>query len=320
MVFFGGLIQGILQALQFRLAPHHARLDPLHAARVQAEGARALGLHQVSLHRFGLALDLQGRAGLHIEQAAHLAVRVVGDQHAVQRAGMFQARSQVHRVAHGGKFLGGAHRTQQHLPAADANAQRQARQVWRMRASFVRQHLIQGKIRHLGLHGQRRADGALGVVFAPALHPPQRHDGIADMFVDPAAVGADDAVQLLPQAVDQQGDIFRVEGFGKGGKTGDIGKQHGDQLALLCARVQRAAGVQRSARVQRGSAVRHSAARFERRQLLAQCAHRGVHNRIPQDTALGFESIDRFFELLDFAHLEASILFLRYLSKWIKST
>jgi hypothetical protein len=116
---------GFLQHPQLVVAADHPRLDALNAAGGHPERSRLGPLHEVGLHRLGLALDLEGLLNQRRRRhAADMAVSVVADQHAPDRRGVFQPAGQVDRVAHGREFGRRADLPQQHRPGVDADPHR----------------------------------------------------------------------------------------------------------------------------------------------------------------------------------------------------
>ncbi len=104
---FGGghnRAERFLQRGQFGVAADHARLDALDAAGGGAEGARLGPQHDIDRHRLLPAAYGQRAERLHVEDTTHVAVGVVGHQHAAQRRGLLQPVGQVHGVAHGRVF------------------------------------------------------------------------------------------------------------------------------------------------------------------------------------------------------------------------
>ncbi len=78
--------------------------------------------------------------------------------------------------------------------------------------------------------GTRRAQ-RVGVMRARSTE--QRHDGIADVLVDRAAVSEHDAVDERSVAADNVVQLFRIQRLGQRRKAAKIGKQNGDLSALI---------------------------------------------------------------------------------------
>ena len=83
---------------------------------------------------------------------------------------------------------------------------------------------------HGALHFDRRADGFDGVEFAGVRRAEERHQPVADVFVERAAVFEDDLADHREILVEQIDDQFRRAGFGKSGEVADVGEQGGHFL------------------------------------------------------------------------------------------
>ena len=64
----------------------------------------------------------------------------------------------------------------------------------------------------------------------------QRHDGVADMLVDRAAIADDDAVHQRREARHKLMNLFRVQRTRKGREPGEIGEEYGDLAPLAWRR------------------------------------------------------------------------------------
>ncbi len=95
--------------MQLSLPSNCAGLNALHTPRRNAKGARLGRMHEVDLDWLGLALDLDRFQGLHIKNAAHVAVGIVRDEDTAHGRGVLQPAGQVDRVAHGRVFGGRAY-------------------------------------------------------------------------------------------------------------------------------------------------------------------------------------------------------------------
>ncbi len=62
---------------KFGLTSDHARLDAFNATRLQTEGARLLALDEVRADGLAAAAHVRQLRLAHVEEAAHLPVRVV---------------------------------------------------------------------------------------------------------------------------------------------------------------------------------------------------------------------------------------------------
>ena len=239
------------------VAADHGHLDALDAAGGGPEGAGLGALHQVDAQRLGLALDLERRQRLDIEQAAHVAVGVVGDQDAADGRRVLQPAGDIDGIAHGRELRRGADVADQHRAGVDADAHRQRHVVLPAES---------------GQRGLQRQGGAAGLVRghprAPCVRAPEGHHGIADVFVDDAAARGDLAVERLPEGIHQLGDLLVVEGLAERGEAGDVGEEDGDLFALRF-----------------GLACLGG----ERSQLLAQRTQRCVHHSVAKNGALRFQ-------------------------------
>ena len=93
--------------------------------------------------------------------------------------------------------------------------------------------MLLAEVAQRGLHRQRRADGAVGVVLVRDRRPEQRHDRVAEHLVDDAAVGLDVGDEQREGGVDQALDLFGVAAFGDRREADDVGEQHGDDPPFL---------------------------------------------------------------------------------------
>ncbi len=173
------------------------------------------------MHRLGLALHDQRLLRLHVENAADVAIGVVGEQHPADRRGMLQAAGHVNGIAHGGELAHAADRAEQHLAGVDANSQGQGSVVGPA-------ELIDRR-----LHPQRRPDGHLRVILTRRFRPPKSHDRVADVLVDAAAVVGNGLIHQQPEIIHDRGDDLGVHHFRECRKAGGVGKQNGGLLALL---------------------------------------------------------------------------------------
>jgi hypothetical protein len=86
---------------------------------------------------------------------------------------------------------------------------------------------------HGGLHGQAAADPSLGVVVMNLRNAEDDHNGIADEFLDGAAVRFGDLLHMLEVPRHIAAEQFGV-GFGSQlSGTDEIGKEHGDPPPLF---------------------------------------------------------------------------------------
>ncbi|OQA92963.1 MAG: hypothetical protein BWY25_03135 [Chloroflexi bacterium ADurb.Bin222] len=216
-------VVGRLELLQLCLPSDHARGDALDAACFVLLGLGGCLEDLIGRHRLREAFELERRQGVALEQTPHVLVGAVGDEDAAGRRDALQPVRQVDGGTDGGVLPGGAQGSQDDRARADADAQ-----VQRNRRLEVRAQLLDG-----GLDFQRGADGLFGVVLTRPIGAPERHDGVAHVFVNAPAPLQDDPVNPLPEEVEQLGDFLGVEALREPGKVGDVGEQHGDLFALV---------------------------------------------------------------------------------------
>lgn len=86
-----------------------------------------------------------------------------------------------------------------------------------------------GKEASAGLdQGVAGGEGAHGVIGAGGGGVPDRHDGVADVFLDHAAMGLDDAGGGGEEGLEQGGGFVGRPAFAVGGEIADIDEQHAD--------------------------------------------------------------------------------------------
>ena len=202
------------QHAQLVVATDHPRLDAFDTARRQAERQLLGPLDEVQPDRLLLPPHLHLAEGLDVEHPAHAAVRVMRDEHAVDRGEVLQSAGQVDGVAHHGRLGGGPHGAEVGEAGADADADRQGHTGLRVERG------------QLGLQRQPRPHGSFGVVLQGALRAPHRHHRITDVLVDPAAVFGHDQVEAGPDAVHHPGDELGVHPLGHRGEAAHVGEQH----------------------------------------------------------------------------------------------
>ena len=82
------------------------------------------------------------------------------------------------------------------------------------------------------LHTQRRVTSAHGVVFVRHRRAEERHDAIAEHLVDGAFVAVHGIHHDVQRRVQELAGLFRIEARDQFGRALEIGKEHGDLLAL----------------------------------------------------------------------------------------
>ena len=164
----------------------------------------------ISLQRLRLAFHRDRRLFLHIEDAAHEFIGIVGNEDIAPIRRVDQTAGGVDGIAHGREFALGADRAQEDLPAIDPHFETNGKRSHAFPECF--------------LHFERGTNRAFGIVFAGGLCAPERHDRVTDVFVDMTAIFLDHAVGPDPEMVDQVCHVLRVPVFGESGKAGDIRK------------------------------------------------------------------------------------------------
>ena len=172
------------------------------------------------------ALELLGVAPLEVEGAAHVSLGAVGDEDAVDRRGGLDARRAVDRRPDRDEgAVAAAERADHDVTGVDADAHPQGQ--------VVRRRELGVEVGEVVEHGQRSADGALGVVLVGATQPEDGHHRVADELLDLAAVLLDDATPAGEVGVDDGPGVLRVEVVGEEREADQVGEEHGDAPALL---------------------------------------------------------------------------------------
>ena len=220
-----GLLQGLGQGIEFMLTAHKARQPPC-GGHLQAS-AQGTGAEQfVGLHGLCQPLDRHGPQGLHLHQALHQTQRGGGQQDGARRRELFHARRQVHRLPDGGivhvqVVADGPHH---HLAGVQPYPclERQA-----LRAT----HLV-AVAPQRRLHGQGGVAGPQGVVLMRNGGAKQGHNAIAQHLVHRALVAVHRVHHQMQGGVQELPGGFRVESLDEPCGVLEVGKQHGDLLAL----------------------------------------------------------------------------------------
>ena len=137
---------------------------------------------------------------------------------------VLQARGQVHGVAQHREVAlhGSADPARENEPGVDPHVQTDRH---RQRALLVQAGDV---VAHL----DRRVDGLLGGVLERGRGPEDRHDAIADVLVDEAAVTPDRGLEGLEAAVDDGGHLFGVQPLRHRGESRDVREHHGRDAAF----------------------------------------------------------------------------------------
>ena len=164
------------------------------------------------------ALDFDLAQRLAVDDGGNGMMQGIGDQRFTGRGLVLQARREVDRIAGDGVFAvrvrAGAAGDDLAAGDADMCAQRVA--------GFVRQRC------HPLVDVERGAHSAQRVVVVGDWRTKHRHDVVAHMLVDRAAVTLDDAVNHLEVTVEERMGLLGAEFARKLGVARDVGEQHGD--------------------------------------------------------------------------------------------
>ena len=144
-----------------------------------------------------------------------------------------ETRAEVHRVAHHGvghaEFR--AHVADAHAPAVDADADLHLGPA--ARGKFPVQ------LRQRGLHVERGLHRAGSMIREIHRCVPERHDGVADVFVDGAPVVLDDTRHARQIGIQHFGEFGWRQFFREIGEAADVGEQHRHLARLPFHRVVR---------------------------------------------------------------------------------
>ena len=169
-------------------------------------------------HRIGKTLDGERSGLLAVEPVDKRPPHCVGDQDLTRPRGVSQSRGEVHRVARDrvlavGDASGAAG---DHLAAGDADVNRN------------RPPRLRGDGGHRVADGQRRPHRPLGVVAVGDWRAEDRHDTVADVLVDPAAMLGDEAVGAGEEALQEGVHLLRVKLAAERGVAGEVGEDDRD--------------------------------------------------------------------------------------------
>ena len=134
-------------------------------------------------HALLLALQLERGHSLHLDSVAHQPPRGLADVDLVRRRRLLEARGDVDGVAGGELLVGGGVVVRHDLAGVDAGA------VGELHAVRRAELLVDGAQRLA--HARRGAHGSQRVVLVLHRQTEHRHDGVADVLLDLAAVARD---------------------------------------------------------------------------------------------------------------------------------
>ena len=184
---------------------------PDEAGPVPPLGRFAHGDEPVGGHRLGLALQNQRLDRFDLGHVADEYQGRLPDQHLARLRGLLEARRDVHRVARRQPLL----RPRHHLARHDADASLQAE--------------LGQRVPHL----ERRPHRTQRVVLVQHRHAEDRHHGVADEFLDRAAVPFDDRLHPLEVAGEQRAEPFGIERLAECSRAREVAEENRHGLALL---------------------------------------------------------------------------------------
>ncbi len=229
-------------------AQHALELGELGAPADERAAVRAPALAEPGEppgeHRSREPLDLQ-RAGLGTAEAGRqLAAHRVRDQDLAAACAIGEARGEVHRIAGHGVFAVGvaAGPARHHLTARDPDVDVD------LAADLLAER------RHRVADRERGAGRPLGVVAVRDRRAEHRHHAVADVLVDPAAEGRDEAVGAREETAEQAVHLLGVELARKRGEAHQVDEQHAHLAPLAPGRAGGRLRRVRRARLQGGAA------------------------------------------------------------------
>ena len=242
------------QPAQLVFAPHECRALP--------DGGRVQRDHAIGRHRLHAAAQRERAERLERQLARDQPLRGLAEHHVAVARLLLQARRDVRRVAdHAGLILGDDHLARVHRDA-------QARRTDRGR-------LLAQQLAERGLHGDRRAHAAHGVVFSDARHAERAQHAVPEQLHDGAAVRAHHGRHRVVVPRHEAARALGVEPLVQRDRADQIGEDDGDHLPRRgLDRRRRRRGERRSARVAepRVGGVLCAAAGTARRERLAAAA------------------------------------------------
>jgi len=167
-------------------------------------------------------LSASGGSGLRLDEGTDEAERLRAESDA-ERGGLEPRRQIGHlsgdhelpvRLGHGDGLAGG-----------DADAQLEGGAVLSLEGGIQEPHAF--------LHGDSGSNGPLGVVLVHVGDTEDRHDGIPRVLLDHASEGTHLLGHLCEVCGQKRANLFGVVPHGELGRTGEIGEEHGDELAFF---------------------------------------------------------------------------------------
>ena len=220
-------MEGLLQAVELGLPAHHRGLHSLDTTGGGPERAGLGSFHDIGPHRVRLALEVERRHLLHVEDAADVAEGGVGDEDPVHGSCGLEPGGDVDGVSNRHPLLlaAVAHRPDHHLAGVDAHPHGQLRTALAVQGPVEvgqRAHHVEG--------GEHRP---LRVVLVGLAHTEHRHHRVADELLDHAAARLDRRRPESEVAVEHLADILGVESLRHLGEADQIGEEGGHLLALF---------------------------------------------------------------------------------------
>ena len=216
--FPDGSLVGLLERGELAFASDHRGIE---AAGPAGQISRQRD-QPVRPDRFALALQTQRLGRLDLDRVANEAIRGLAEQDLAGRSGLLEALGHVHRVT-GRKPLALAAVAGDHLAGvhAGANGDRDAPVAFQL--------LVQGCEPFAHLRG--RAHRSQRVVLVQHGDSEDGHDGVPDELLDRPFVALDDRLHLVEVPAHHASQRLGVELLAERGRPGDVGEDHGHDLA-----------------------------------------------------------------------------------------
>jgi hypothetical protein len=213
------LVQGS-QQLQLPVPTHQGRPESRHTSFTLG----SLPQQPVRAHRPPLALQLQ-RAHLHERESPRRSNGPLPDQHVAGLGRLFQPGRHVDRVAGNHPLAGPRLGYGQDLAGVDPDAHLQGQTV-----TICEVRVQNGQS---FAHPQGRPQGPGGVILVGGRHPEHRHHRIADELLDRPLLRLDLPAHGREVGAHDLLEVLGVQVLAQRGRPGDVGEQHGHELALL---------------------------------------------------------------------------------------
>ena len=192
------------------------------------ECARPCRQHEVGGERLVLALHLQRRLCLHLEDAAHLTPGVLADAQGADRCALLHACRDVHGEAADRAFLVDT-AAEQHQPGVDADADVEA-------GDPVLSLNLRGMLARRRQPCQAGTHRTFGIVFASPVGTEGCEHAVTRVLKHAPAVFVDDGGKALQRAVHHVEQVLGVELPRQRRRAHDVQEQHRDLAPLWCRR------------------------------------------------------------------------------------